>query len=110
MKSKQQMIKDMEEGKTFHSAFHTPFTNMERAIQNLLDVYYDEAEKDFLENYDTERDFMEQFLEHKLHDLVVLMNHGDDDSLLAWVETFREKNEIVSDCEETNDEDESMLV
>ena len=32
------------------------------------------------------------------------MNHGDDNSALAWVETFSEDNVIVSDCEETDDE------
>lgn len=109
--SKQQMLKDMKtEGKTFHSVFHTPFANMERSIQNILDVYYDEAEKDFLKNYDVKGDFMEQFFAHTIYDLVVLINHGDDDSVLAWVETFREENAMVSDCEETDDEEDDKCM
>lgn len=87
------------------SSFHTPFSNMERAIENLIDNIYDATEKDFLEKYDPKDDFIEQLFEHNLYELVVLMNHGDDDSVLAWIETFREKHNMVSDCEEDEDID-----
>jgi len=97
--SKQQMMAEL-------GSFHNPFNNMERAIGNILEKFYDAEEKDFIETFDINEDFLEQFFKHSIYDLVVLMNHGDDDSVLAWIETFREKHNMVSDCEEEEEEEE----
>ena len=106
--SKQQMMAEQPMGSM--GSFHNPFNNMERAIENILEKFYDAEEKDFIETFDKdtmEEDFLDQFFKHPIYDLVVLMNHGDDDSVLAWIETFREKHNMVSACDEEEEEDEN---
>ena len=74
--------------------------NVANAVENLLRVFFDDEMEDFVKQYDSSKDFMTQFLDHNLHDFVVLKFLGDDDKVLEWVEEFRTEHDLISDVED----------
>ena len=74
--------------------------NVANAVENLLRVFFDDEMEDFVKRYDASMDFLTQFLDHNLHDFVVLKFLGDDDKVLEWVEEFRTEHDYISEFEE----------
>lgn len=77
--------------------------DLNEAISNILNLYYGPEEEDFLLNYDPEKDFMEQFIEHNIYYLVALQCRGNEEEILEWIDEFINNNNLENDESDESD-------
>lgn len=78
--------------------------DLNEAISNVISLYYVKEEEDFLFNYDAEKDFMEQFIEHNIYYLVALQCRGNEEEIIEWIDEFI-KNHNLDESESESESD-----